>query len=91
MLGRPAQRWVIYLSLVMTTTNVSYVSIHSWRTYQQLADQIQSTIWSVLLNAEFNALQAREVDAKETRCTLRLDLREQKQWRRGGRQPGASN
>lgn len=58
MLGRPA-RWVIYLSLVMmTTTNVSYVSIHNWRTYQ-LANQIQSTIWSVLLNAEFNAPQAR--------------------------------
>lgn len=35
--------------------------------------------FGVLLNAEFNALQAREVDAKETRCTLRLDLREQKQ------------
>lgn len=89
MLGQPAAvlRWVIYLSLVMTTTtkttsNVSYVSIRglkdgpsgrhggcTWWIYCGGQHQIQSE----LLNSEFNALQAREVERQKKRA-LRRDV-----------------
>lgn len=87
MLGRPAMGYLLVISND-DDDDERELCVYPRRTHHQLANQIQQfTIWSVLLNAEFNALRA------QTWCKRNdaryVDLREQKQWRRSGRQPGA--